>query len=286
MAYGVVKLKLKQKTNEERNKMTTYEANQKQKKETTLMNSKAGGAQPLTERLFMKEPSAMKHRQTPALGLAAGAVLFAGLTVASAQVDVASAYVPPPYAADSGKDLGFYVNGDVGPSFMPDFQSSRFGFPGNFRMDTGVRSSAELGYNFLATRRLTLGDEFESGAIYNHISHVWDAGSPISLRGDYYQVPLLDNLVLKFHPNSFCAPYVGVGGGADCSFARIHSPSFSGSHDSSDRVDPAAQGMAGVLLRLNSNMDVGLGYKFLADFPDKGKYIATHAVTANFTVRF
>jgi opacity protein-like surface antigen len=265
----------------ERNKMTTYETNQKQEKATTQLTPEVGGAQPLTEQLLMKKPSTMKHRRIPAPGLAACAVLFAGLTVASAQVNV-----PPPHVADAGKDIGFYVNGDVGPSFMPDFQSSRFGFPGNFRMDTGVRSDGEVGYNFLATRKLTLGGEFETGAIYNRISHVWDAGSARSLRGDYYQVPLLNNLVLTFHPNSFCVPYVGVGGGADCSFARINSPGFLGCRDHSDKVDPAAQGLAGVRFRINSKTDAGLGYKFLADFPDKGKYIATHAVTASIQFKF
>jgi hypothetical protein len=285
MAYGVVKLEIKQK-NEERNKMTTYEADQKRKKATTLMTSEVGGAQPLTERLFMKEPSTMKHRHIPALGLAGCAVLFAGLTVASAQVYVAPAYVSPPYVADSGKDLGFYFNSGLGPSFMPDFQSSRFGFPVNLHMDTGVRLSLAPGYNFLATSRLTLGGEFETGVIYNRVSQVLDANSPISLQGDYYQVPMLANLVLKINPDSSVVPYIGIGGGGDCSFARIDKPGFRGCETHSDRIDPAVQGMCGVSFRLNARTEVSLGYKYLAAFPDEGKYIGTHSVMANFTMKF
>jgi len=44
--------------------------------------------------------------------------------------------------------------------------------------------------------------------------------------------------------------------------------------------------MAGVKFRINSMSEVGLGYKFLADFPVHGSYIGTHAVSAPFTVRF
>jgi opacity protein-like surface antigen len=244
----------------------------------------------------MKKLSLMKHQQPRVLGLAACAVLCMGPVVACGQVyaappyappaNVAPPYVPPAYVNDYDKDLGFYVGGNVGPSFMPNFQSHRFGFPGDFHMDAGVRSGAEVGYNFLATRAITLGGEFETGAIYNKISRAYDQGMTITRRGDFYQVPMLGNLVLKFHPNSQIVPYIGVGGGGDASWARLNSWGFYGYDHKSDKVDPAAQGMAGVRFKLNSQMDVGLGYKFLADFPGTGKYIATHSATASFTVRF
>jgi opacity protein-like surface antigen len=112
------------------------------------------------------------------------------------------------------------------------------------------------------------------------------AGPPTTLRGKYYQVPLLGNLVLKLHTGSFVVPYVGVGGGGDYPEARIHSPGFFGSETENNRVDPAVQAMGGVRFRVNAISDVGLGYKFLADFPNEGRYIATHSVTASFTVRF
>jgi hypothetical protein len=218
-------------------------------------------------------------------GAASGIAIFAASAL-QAQVAVAPLYAATPYAADSSKDLGFYFNSGLGPSFMPDFQSSRFGFPVNFHMDTGVRLSLTPGYNFLATSRLTLGGEFETGVIYNRVSQVLEANSPISLQGDYYQVPMLANLVLKINPDSSVVPYIGVGGGGDCSFARIDKPGFPGCETHSDRIDPAVQGMCGVSFRLNARTDVSLGYKYLAAFPDQGKYIGTHSVMANFTMKF
>jgi opacity protein-like surface antigen len=46
------------------------------------------------------------------------------------------------------------------------------------------------------------------------------------------------------------------------------------------------QALGGVRFRINSNMDPGLGYEFLADFPNEGRYLATHSVMAGFTVTF
>jgi opacity protein-like surface antigen len=228
----------------------------------------------------------VKHRQLLLWSTTACAFLSLGLGAASAQVYVSPTYVAPAYGADSSQDLGFYITSELGPSFMPDFQSSRFGFPGQFSARPGVRFGAEPGFNFLATGKLTLGAEFETGVIYNYLNSVRNAGAPTPLRGDYYQVPLLGSLVLKFHPDSFVIPYVGVGAGGDYSDARIHTPGFFGSGTWDSQIDPAVQAMAGIRFRLNSVSDVGFGYKFLAAFPNSGTYIGTHAALATFTVRF
>jgi hypothetical protein len=192
----------------------------------------------------------------------------------------------PAYVPNAGNDLGFYFNGDLGPSFMPDFQSSRFGFPGSFSTRSGARLDAEPGFNFLAAGPLTLGGEFETGVIYNRLHSITEAGAATWYRGDYYQVPLLGNLVLKIHPDSLVVPYVGVGGGGDASWARIRWPGFFGYETRSDEVDPAVQAMGGVRFRLAPDCDLGVGYKFLAAFPNEGRYIATHAAAVTFTVRF
>jgi opacity protein-like surface antigen len=251
-----------------------------------------------TESLFMKKLSTMKHHQIRIVSSAACAALFIGMAVASAQVYVPPASLPPPsvppprpppdYVADFDKEVGFYFNGNLGPSFIPNFKSSRLGFEGDFHMDPGVRFAAEPGYNFLSTRLLTLGGEFETGVIYNRISHVDNQELQIWRRGDYYQVPLLGNLEIKFHPNSFVVPYVGLGGGGDATWTSMNRWDYYGGYGKSshDEVDPAVQAMAGVRFRLNSMIDFGVGYKFLADFPSEGKYIATHAAQATFTVRF
>jgi len=243
----------------------------------------------------MRKLSTSKVQLFCARGLASCVIVAAGSVAAWAQAAPPTAYGLSDYAApkgtasgslDSGRDLGFYINGDACAALMPNFQSSRFGFPGNFRTDTGVRFGVEPGCNFLATDRLTLGGEFETGLIYNRLSSVRAQGSQRTLKGDYYQVPLLGNLVLTLHPNDFVAPYVGVGAGGDYSWAGIDSPGFSRHKTSSGEIDPALQALAGVRFRLNSRCDVGVGYKFLADFPDRGKYLATHAAMASFTMRF
>ena len=227
-------------------------------------------------------------REFRALSVVAGALLALGAATASAQTPPAPAYAPPTpvYYSSSSHDLGFEFEGDLGVSVLPDFDSSRFGFPGRFSTQPGMSLGLEPGYNFLSTSRLTLGALFETGVLYNHIKSVRDAGVWTSLRGDYYQVPLLGELELKFHPNSIVVPYIGVGGGGDYSAARIHRAYFYGVNSSSDKIDPAVQAMAGVRFRINSMADVGLGYKFLADFPASGQYIGTHSALATFTVRF
>jgi opacity protein-like surface antigen len=241
----------------------------------------------------MKKLYMLKHLLIPAWATTACAFLTLGVASASAQVYAPPTYVAPIYVAEYSPDVGFYLNGNLGPSFMPDFQSSRFGFPGSFSTRPGVRFGAEPGFNFLSGNGLTLGAEFETGVIYNYLHSVQDAGAPTPLRGDYYQVPLLGNLELKFHPGSFVVPYVGIGAGGDWSEARLHLPGYFGfgpgsygSENRSDEVDPAVQAMGGVRFKINSMIDVGMGYKFLAAFPSEGRYIATHAALATVTVRF
>jgi opacity protein-like surface antigen len=194
---------------------------------------------------------------------------------------------PVYYYYESSGDLGFHFGGDLGGSVMQDFNSSRFGFPGHFSARPGVRFSVAPGYDFLSTGKLTLGADFETGMSYNDLNSIRDAGVRTPLRGHYYQVPLLGDLVLKFHPNSFVVPYIGVGGGGDWSSARIHPASFIGASSSSDEIDPAVEGIAGVRFRLNSMSELGFGYKYLAAFPGGGNSnTATHAALATFNLRF
>jgi opacity protein-like surface antigen len=234
----------------------------------------------------MKNLSLAKHVRVRVVAMATYAAFYLGLTAASAQVYVAPTYIVPAYVPNSGNDLGFYFDGELGPAFMPDFQSSRFGSAASFSPRPGVRLDAEPGFNFLAAGPVTLGGEFGTGVIYNRLCTVTEAGSAASYRGDYYQVPLLGNLVLRMHTDSLVVPYVGVGGGGDASWARIRSPDYFGFVSRSDEVDPAVQAMGGVRFQLAANIDLGVGYKFLAAFPDEGKYIATHAAAVSFTVRF
>ncbi|SPE57124.1 exported hypothetical protein [Verrucomicrobia bacterium] len=215
------------------------------------------------------------------------ACLIAAAATAYSQSVAGGVYPTPAYGwpnYHSVNGLGFYLAGDAGISVLPDFNSSRFGGPARFSADPGARFSLEPGYDFLSTRQLTLGAEFETGAIYNRLNSINVGGTSTDMRGDYYQVPFLGNLVLKFGPDSWVKPYIGVGGGGVYSHARIH-----GDFDEwawSDQTDPAVQAMAGVRFQLTPFADLGLGYKFLMVLPGDDNQVYTHAVLASFNLAF
>jgi opacity protein-like surface antigen len=234
----------------------------------------------------MKNHSIVVRQRFRFVGVTACAMLTLGLTSASAQV-----YGMPAYSTGPATDLGFYLGGDLGLSWVPPFQTSRLGAWDSFSPREGLRLGVEPGYNFLATEKITLGCEFETGVIYNYLPTIWAAGSPTPMRGDYYQVPLLANLVLKLHPDSFVTPYVGVGAGGDATWFRVRQPGYLGdyiyySNLSHSELDPAVQGLAGVRFRLNGFSELGLEYKILAEFPNEGRYVATHSVSATVSMRF
>jgi len=114
---------------------------------------------------------------------------------------------------------------------------------------------------------------------------VQEDGQSTSLRIHYYQVPVLAGLTLKFHPDSFVVPYIGVSGGGDYSLGRIHEDGLFGTISSDDQINPAVEATAGVRFRLNSFIDFGFGYKYLAAFPSGNAAIATHAVLASLNVK-
>jgi hypothetical protein len=191
----------------------------------------------------------------------------------------------PTYYNDSSSDLGWHFGADLGPSILQDFNSSRFGFPGHFSARVGERFSVSPEFDFFTTSQVTLGANFETGEIYNDINRVQEDGQSTSLRIHYYQVPVLAGLTLKFHPDSFVVPYIGVSGGGDYSLGRIHEDGLFGTISSDDQINPAVEATAGVRFRLNSFIDFGFGYKYLAAFPSGNAAIATHAVLASLNVK-
>jgi hypothetical protein len=218
---------------------------------------------------------------------AASALAAFATTTASAQV--VPGFVAPTANYESSPGTGFHLSADLGSSLMQNFNSPRFGFPGHFSADPGLRFSIAPGYDLVSTRALTLGADVETGVIYNRIDKVEDSSVPApGVRVNYYQVPLLAGLTLKFHPNSFLTPYVGISGGGDYSAARLHPRAFVGdTESSSDDLDPAVQGAAGLRMHLNSRSDLGLGYKYLAVLPGgSSSPIITHAVLASFDYQF
>jgi len=196
------------------------------------------------------------------------------------------AYSTPGYEYSPG-DIGFCFSAGLGLSLMPNFNSPRFGVPGHFSPDAGVGFSVAPGFNFVRSDPFDLGVEFETGTIYNHLRSVTLEGNPYNYHGDFYQVPLLVNLVFKAHPTRYLTPYVGVGGGGDVSEAGLHDY-YNGyyyyhEHYKTD-ADPAVQAMAGVRYRVWRFIQAGIEYRFLADF--SSSTIETHSVLGTFTMEF
>jgi hypothetical protein len=190
----------------------------------------------------------------------------------------------PVYYYEQPEDLGFHLGADAGASIMQNFDSSRLGFPGRFDTRPGARVDVAPEYDFLSGGGMTLGAEAETGMIYNDINRVTDAGVTTYARGQYDQLPFLAGLTLKFHPNSFITPYIGVDGGGDYSHLRLHPSGYFGPPERSDEVDPALQATGGILFQLNSRCALGCAYKWLAAFPSENQNTCTHAalVTFNF----
>jgi opacity protein-like surface antigen len=225
---------------------------------------------------------------------------FAGAVclIACAATPMAASAQPPPYQGAYSTpgyqndyvagDIGFCFSANLGLSLMPDFDSSRYGVPGHFSPDAGVRFTVAPGFNFIRSDPFDFGAEFETGVIYNHLRSVTLAGNPMNYHGDFYQVPLLVNLVFKAHPTRDLTPYVGVGGGGDVSSTHLRDFDNGDDFHHHDRyktdADPAVQAMIGVRYRVWRYMEVGAEYKYLADF--SSSTIETHSILATFTMEF
>ncbi|MGO8700068.1 MAG: hypothetical protein ACLQVY_20460 [Limisphaerales bacterium] len=112
--------------------------------------------------------------------LEAGATgALAAIAPVSASAQLAPGPGTPTLSYQSSSDVGFHLDADLGPSIMQNFNSPRFGFPGHFSADPGVRFDIAPGYDFVSTRALTLGTDFETGMIYNIVDKVEDAWAPV-----------------------------------------------------------------------------------------------------------
>jgi hypothetical protein len=195
-------------------------------------------------------------------------------------------YQSAPYFTHQANGLGFYLGGELGLNVMQSFNSQRFGFPGRFDADPGTRFTVSPGFDFVSSRPVTIGVEFETGVLYNHIYSIVNAGVPTSFRGDYYQVPFLGNVVFKFHPDPFITPYLGIGGGGVYSSLQTYSYGNYWNGPTSDETDPAVQAKAGVRFRLNPFLEVGIGYTFLGVIPGGNRFVGNHSVVASASFDF
>lgn len=182
-----------------------------------------------------------------------------------------------------GNNAGFYIGTDAGVNIMEDVTLP--GVAASVSTDPGLRWSLEAGYGFRLSDKLTLGAEVETGILYNSLSKASVSGFSVPLGGDYYQVPVLANLVLTFRAGKW-VPYVGFGGGFAYSSVSINSVGSIPVSGFGDETDPAFQAMAGLRYQISDHTDIGLGYKYLAVFPSNINSVGNHAISASFTCRF
>jgi opacity protein-like surface antigen len=158
--------------------------------------------------------------------------------------------------------LGPYVRMDTGGTFFRDGQLTQFGGPaGNpVNYNVGYAFDTAIGYAF----NKYVGADFEFGIIGTRINSV-----PGLITSNSYldNLPFLVNLNLAYPiPRTLIVPYIGGGVGGSAStfntdgFGTSSTAVFGYESD----VEFAWQAFAGVRIKLNKNMSLGLGYKYFA----------------------
>jgi opacity protein-like surface antigen len=180
-------------------------------------------------------------------------------------------------------DYGWFLTGDVGPSFansMSVTSSSIFGGPPTttrLSFNTGVRLDLDGGYQFNDSWAL----DMELGYIYNSVD--FSNSSATASRG-LYQVPLLLNAIYTLPVDWRIKPYLGIGmGGVATGLNTLRD------------VNGAGQLLAGLKFQLSQRIDLGLGYKFLITTPHdwndflgttQGSRTINNSILANMTFKF
>jgi opacity protein-like surface antigen len=182
-------------------------------------------------------------------------------------------------------DSGWFLNGDVGPSFVNNMSlttENLFG-PGTtttrYSFKTGVR--ADLGWGYQFENGLALG--MEAGYLYNSVD-LANTGGLVS--PDFNQVPVLLDLNYTLPLNFPLKPYLGIGAGVIAS-------GFNGLGG----VDGAGQLQAGLKYDVSQRVDLGVGYKLLVttthDWSDglglestSGNRTIDQSILASLTLKF
>lgn len=180
-----------------------------------------------------------------------------------------------------------YFRIDAGANLLEEVTIDFAGSSGIGKFDTGYR--VDLAAGFQLNRWAAV--ELETGWLENSIEH-----SHHSWMG---QAPLLVSFVARLENESPFVPYIGVGAGGALSVlhARISTPDGLLIADNATAATFAYQAMAGVAFKLDRNMELNVGYKFLGtaeqryeveDFDSdlKLKDIQNHFIGASFTWKF
>lgn len=174
-----------------------------------------------------------------------------------------------------------YFRTEAGPAFLQTLRADYGAGHFDVQSDIGTRFDLALGYHFTSS----LSVELNSGVIWNQLRD--------SAQHDFYQVPIMANLVWKY-PNNRFAPFLGVGaGGVDL----IIVPHVANNGSTESHFVFGGQALAGVGYRLTRACELGLSYRFLGatsarflngsgpSFIRVGPAF-THSIQAEFTLRF
>jgi hypothetical protein len=175
-------------------------------------------------------------------------------------------------------DTGFFLNADLGASFIQ-------GLPAGVDGSTGVRFSFVPGYRLYSGVAGELSVQFDTGVIWNPYSIKWGFHS---VDGDIYQLPVLGGLEYAFHAGKGFVPYIGAAGGGvynERDFSETYRDFYLGA-GSKNGFYGAVQGMAGIRYRINDFTDLGLGYKYLASFGPGSDTLGNHSVSLTLVLRF
>jgi opacity protein-like surface antigen len=160
-----------------------------------------------------------------------------------------------PLSVRAGQQGGGYVDADLGGSVVEDLKLDEFpgAIPGSHvKFEPGVRMSFGGGYRF--NDWLKLGGE--TGVIANKVQ---DADVFLS------QVPFMGNIELRLPNRSPFVPFIGGGPGFSVNTIDFHDDSL-GSGVRLDGADSEAvfawQAYAGVRIKLNRQMSIGVIYKY------------------------
>ena len=167
-------------------------------------------------------------------------------------------------AKADGAPAGWYLSADSGINILESFRG--------ISTEPGLRGDVQGGYALSLSPQLTLGAEMETGLLYNNIrSH--------KNHGEDTQIPLLGNLVLNYHLGKL-VPYLGVGAGGD------YTSISAGRNVHYSNTDLAFQAQAGVRYEVCDHFEVGIGYKYLADFTARNVTISNDALLLSATYHF
>ncbi len=183
------------------------------------------------------------------------------------------------------QNTGPYLSGDVGASFVQDTDGVFEGVPGTLKLNRGVRFGLAAGYTLASQPTYEAAVQFETGFLFNEAKKVDIGFGDLSLDGDFYQVPVLADILYTFRCGPRFVPYIGVGGGGVYHKLDIDSVEGIPVGMSEDSFDPAVQAMAGLRYKLTERSEIGVGYKFLATFADEDT-VQAHAVSLMYLLRF